>query len=280
MADILYPPSRPQSVGEILDSAFRLFRSTLGKCLGYAALALLAGQLPNLYSIATGRPLFTPGQTLSNPGLLSVLYIVGSIFSVVFSSAILLRQYRIATGLAPDAGVELRTSLRRIPAILLLSILFVLAIGVCFVPLALVRGTSTLVVMFLVLLIPASIVLLALSSAYTLLLVAGESAVGSMVHSARLTWGNWGRLTLIYTVAVVLIFAFYMVFGILAGVLSVLLGHADIVVMTAATAVVVLVLGSIITPFYTALSISVLGDLLVRKEGTDLAERISAAANR
>jgi hypothetical protein len=41
------------------------------------------------------------------------------------------------------------------------------------------------------------------------------------------------------------------------------------------TAAVVVILGSIGTPFYTALSLAVFGDLSVRKEGTDLAARIS-----
>src|SRR5258707_959267 len=55
MPNILYPPPRPQSVGEILDSAFRIFRATLLKCLPYATVAVIASQLPNIYYLATGR---------------------------------------------------------------------------------------------------------------------------------------------------------------------------------------------------------------------------------
>jgi len=279
MANILYPPARPQSVGEILDSAFRLFRATVVSCLPYAALALIAGQLPNLYSLASGQPPLTPAQQLSHPGVFALLYVVGTLLTLVFYSAILLRQYAIATGGAPATGAELSTAVRRIPAMLLLVILSVLALAACFVPAFLFQGSTRLAALALGL-VPASCLVLALSSAFTLLVLAREGAAQSMVHSARLTWGNWWRLTLIYTVAIVLVLVLYIVFGTITGVLSVLLGHPDVAVITAATTVVVLILGSIITPFYTALSLAILGDLLVRKEGTDLAQRISAPASR
>src|SRR5947207_11721681 len=55
MANTLYPPPRPQSVGEILDSAFRIFRATLVQCLPYAIAAVIAGQLPNIYYLVSGR---------------------------------------------------------------------------------------------------------------------------------------------------------------------------------------------------------------------------------
>ena len=55
MANTLYPPPRPQSVGEILDSAFRIFRATLVQCLPYAIAAVIAGQLPNIYYLVSGE---------------------------------------------------------------------------------------------------------------------------------------------------------------------------------------------------------------------------------
>ena len=49
----------------------------------------------------------------------------------------------------------------------------------------------------------------------------------------------------------------------------------DIALFTAVTAAVTVIVGSIVRPFYTALALAVFGDLCVRKEGTDLAARIS-----
>src|SRR5947208_2524324 len=174
MANILYPPPRPQSVGEILDSAFRIFRATLLQCLPYATVAVIASQLPNIYYLASGRG--------------------------------------------------------------------------------------------------------ALACGWTVLLVTGKGAVASMVQSWRLTSGSWWRLTLIYSVALVLLIVLYVLSGLIAGLLAMLLAHGDIAVITAATTVLVVVLSAIGTPFYWALALAVLGDLSARREGADLAQRLAAPA--
>jgi len=57
-----------------------------------------------------------------------------------------------------------------------------------------------------------------------------------------------------------------------------LLAHGDVAVITATSAVVVTLLGAVITPFYSALVLAVLGDVSVRREGADLAQRLSAPA--
>src|SRR5438132_573719 len=171
MAKTLYPPPRPQSVGEILDSAFRIFRATLVQCLPYAIAAVIAGQLPNIY------------------------YLV-----------------------------------------------------------------------------------VALSCGGAVLLVTSRGPLASLVHSFRLTSGSFWRLTLIYTVAFVLLMVLYLVSGLLAGLVSVLLAHGDIAVITAATTVFVVILSAVGTPFFWALALAVLGDLSVRKEGADLAQRLSSPA--
>ena len=48
--------------------------------------------------------------------------------------------------------------------------------------------------------------------------------------------------------------------------------------VTAFADVFVIALGALVTPFYGALALAVLADLKVRKEGADLAQRISATA--
>src|SRR5215472_15040760 len=102
MANILYPPSRPQSVGEILDSAFRIFRATVVRCLPFGALALIAGQLPNMYYLGTGG-VQAMGAAAYKP-LWWVLYVLGYAISLVMWSVILLRQYALARGAETSAG--------------------------------------------------------------------------------------------------------------------------------------------------------------------------------
>jgi hypothetical protein len=49
-----------------------------------------------------------------------------------------------------------------------------------------------------------------------------------------------------------------------------------VALITATLGVVSVAVGALATPFYTALGLAVFGDLTVRKEGADLAQRISA----
>jgi hypothetical protein len=275
--DVLYPPARPQSVGEILDSAFRIFRATLLTCLPYATLAVIAGQLPSIYYLATGRGLMQTLVTQIRDPVWWLLYVLGTLIVIALWGAILLRQYALATGHGAETGEELRTALRRLPATVLLLVLGCLAVAVWFGPGGAFRGAVRYLV-YLLALIPASCVALALSSSWPVLLLTGRGAVASMVHSARLTRGSWSRLTLIYTVGLVLLFVLYLLAGMAAGVVAVLVAHGDIAVITAATTVLVVILGALGTPFYCALMLAVLGDLSVRKEGADLARRISAPA--
>ena len=51
MAYALYPPSRPQSVGEVLDSAFRIYSATLLRCLPYSFASVILGQLLSVYDV-------------------------------------------------------------------------------------------------------------------------------------------------------------------------------------------------------------------------------------
>ena len=45
MSLVLYPPARPQSIGEVIDTAFRIFKATLLRSLPYSVLATVAGFL-------------------------------------------------------------------------------------------------------------------------------------------------------------------------------------------------------------------------------------------
>jgi hypothetical protein len=278
MANILYPPPAPQSVGEILDSAFRIFTATVVKCLAYSTIAVLAGQLPSFYNLANRRPLL---EEVNDP-IWWLLYVVGTLIAAALAGAILLRQYALATGHPVSLGGELGTGVRRLGAVVLLGILFALGVGLSLLPLGVAfvfEGWLRLALATL-LALPACGVVLAFSSAWAILLVTGKSAFDSLIHSARLTWGSWWRLTLIYTVGLVLLMVLYALSGMIAAVAALLVARGDIAVITAVTAVVVLILSAIGTPFYSALMLAVLGDLSVRREGADLEQRLGAPTAR
>ncbi|MGH8302188.1 MAG: hypothetical protein ACRET5_12060, partial [Steroidobacteraceae bacterium] len=55
MPNALYPPLKPRSIGELLDVVLQIFRLSLLKCLPYATLAIIGGQLSTLYYMSRGR---------------------------------------------------------------------------------------------------------------------------------------------------------------------------------------------------------------------------------
>src|SRR5690348_53676 len=132
MLPILYPPTRPQSIGEVLDTAFRIFKITLLRCLPYGVLATVAGQLQNIYTIVTGRTLRS--FTNSDP-IWWLLYVLGALLGGALLNAIFVRQATMAAG-TPSLGWDaLKEALRKTPATLAMGVLGLAVIGVCLFPL-------------------------------------------------------------------------------------------------------------------------------------------------
>jgi hypothetical protein len=281
MTTLPYPPQRPLSVGEVLDLTFRIYRTTLVRCLLLAACGVIAGQVANIYTLARGRPLASgPAamqmmlEQMRDPAVVT-LTLIGGLLTVVFYAAVLLRQ-RALLGAGP-LGAELGTALRRLPALIGLAILVVAGCFACFLPALVTAGAvrALLLVGAFVLLCYAVV---AVSCAQTILLVDGAGPLTSLTRSWRLTAGSFWRLTAIYTVALIILFVLYALIGAIAGFLAGVLGRGELAVVTAFAAVVGVALGALATPFYCALALAVLGDLKVRKEGADLEQRISATA--
>ena len=277
MSEISYPPPRPLGAGEVLDLTFRIYRATLVKCLLFGALGVLGNSLPNLYSASKGQSLLQSVFAPSPDPVRTLLAILGGLVALAFSVAILRRQYQIVTG--RPLGGELATGFRLLPRLVLFFILYGLAFAACgllLIPAALTHGVTQW--LFIVLwLAPFGYVVVALSCGYPSLIVDDTGAVESLKRSWRLTRGSFWRLSAIYTVAIILMFVLYIVTGAVATFLYGILGRGDIAVVSASVAVVMVLIGALAAPFYSALLLAVLGDLSVRSEGADLAQRIAAA---
>jgi hypothetical protein len=275
MTTPLYPPQRPLSVGETLDLTFRIYRATVVKCLALAAFAVLASQLPALYLLSTGRDLKTSLMvTMHEPGY-QLVYIVSALLSTVLNAALLLRQFRLITGAQP--GGEVTAMARRVLALIGFGLLLVLAMLVSFVPAALLlAGLKWLAA--LLCLVFFSYLFVSLSIGYAVLIVEGARPAASLRRSWNLTRGSFWRLTAVYTVALIILAVFYLLLGAASGFVVALVAHGELAVLTAAYTVIAVALGAFLLPFYAALQLAVLGDLTARREGTDLEQRISAAA--
>src|ERR1700685_303012 len=119
----LYPPLRPQSVSEVLDTAFHIFAASLLKNLPSGILLILAGQLVNIYSLATGRPL----SALPHDASSGLVYAVSLVAVCTIWIAIILRQCAIAQGETHSMRAELTRALRIVPQIVVLAVLSIAA---------------------------------------------------------------------------------------------------------------------------------------------------------
>jgi hypothetical protein len=301
MVAILYPPSRPQSVGEVLDSAFRIYSATLLRCLPYSFASVILGQLLSLYDVlhrhGTGAAALRAVQMdrLASPawwGLL-LLVIVGS---TMFANAVFLRQYTLASGRAASMRAELGTGLRRAPGALLIGLVIALAFAVTLIPVVLLlasigaalgvvrptAGTSTPIWLgigiVLAMLIAGSWVAIRWACSVPIYLLTERGPIASMSHSWELTAGSYWRLSIIYSVGAVLLVVFYVLASIAGGIVAMWLGRSDVVLFVAVSSTVLALLAALFTPFYHALILAVFGELAARREGADLAQRISAPA--
>ena len=276
MSETLYPAPRPLTVGEVLDLSFRIYRLTFVKCLLFGALAVVSNWLPNLYAMLRGR---TVAQSLVRPPPdfgYGVLLTVGFLLAVVFPVAILYRQYRMATGQEP--GGELARALRLLGRTILVSFLIggaCLLSLVFLVPAFAVTGPARYMLLA-VLLLPAAYVIIRLACSLTAMVVEDSNATASVSRSWQLSQGNVLRLAAIYSVAFFLMLAIYAAVGSVTTLLYGILGRGDVALIAAAVGVVTVAAGALASPYYSALGLAVFGDLVVRKEGADLAQRIGA----
>lgn len=273
---VLYPPARPQSIGEVLDSAFRIFKASLVPCLPYGVLATVVGQLQSIYLIVSGRTLHS--FTNTDP-IWWVLYVLGAVLCGALLNVIFIRQAAIARGARSSASFALREALRKAPSTIAMGFIVVAIVAVCFAPLFVIphaywpsaRLASGVV---------AACILVFFLCSWPALLVGQKGILGSLQYSARLIRGHWWRTVMIYAVALTMIIVVSVTVAIIFSLLAAFGATRDLAVATAISAVTVVASGAVYMPFVTAMTLSLYGDLQARREGIDLERRIAGAPAR
>jgi hypothetical protein len=240
----LYPPLRPQSVSEVLDSAFHIFAATLVKTLPYGILLILSGQLVNIYNLATGRPLRSPWHDATS----ALLSLVSFIAVAPILGATILRQRAIVQGQPSFMRVEFARALRLLPQILAVLLLAGLAILLGLV----------------LLILPGLYLWVALSVAMPAMLLEPKGPIDAIKYSLHLIRGHWWRTAVIYAVTLVLMIVFYFLAAILVVVAVQFIRGADVALMTAAARVLINLLAAVSFPYGVATSLAVFGDLHTR----------------
>jgi hypothetical protein len=243
MPSVLYSPPRPQSIGEVLDSAFIIFKITLIKCLPLGLLAMVASQSQSIYDVATGRPLAAHNLTWY------LFLLVGTLLSVVLSSAIILRQVAILDRQPTLLLGDLSRAFGRLPAMSVALFLGLLA--VC-------AGLALLIV-------PGIYLALAFLFAGPAILLSGTGPVAALRQGLRLIRGNGLRAFTVFAVGLSVVLVFDMLMFTFVAVLLQFAGTGDVAVVTSYLPVVVICLGSITAPFGCALTLALYGDLQARK---------------
>jgi hypothetical protein len=273
MSQAFYPPTRPLSIGEVLDLAVQIFKSTAIRCLPYGICAVTFEQLPNIYALGGGLAHQSFGG--GSPEWMA-LFVLGTLLALTAWAALLLRQRAIIEHTPTGFKVELGATWRRLPVFVLATVLFLTVCGGAFVvPLAMpghYRGWGRIA------LIPLSGYLaILLSCTWPAVLLAGLGPWGAVRQSVRLVWGNWWRVAAIYAVGA----AGVLVLALMAGILIALVVPtlvADLPVMMAVFTVLANATVAVVAPFVSALLLAVFAELRVRKEGLDLQQRIGALA--
>jgi len=240
----LYPPLRPQSVSEVLDTAFHIYAASLLKVLPFGILQILAGQLTNIYSLATGRPL----RSHPHDAPTGIVYAVSLIAVCTIWVAMILRQSAIAQAEPDSLGAPLARALRALPAIVPLVILMAAAIAV---------GVLLLV-------LPAVYLLIALSMAMPLLVLEHKGPIDAMKLSVHLIRGHWWRTAGIFAITLLMMLVMYFLASVLVVAAVQFIRAADVALTTAAATVLIVALGAFSAPYGSATALAVLGDLQVR----------------
>jgi hypothetical protein len=259
MPNALYPPLKPRSFGELLDAVLQIFRLSLLKCLPYATLAIVGGQLSALYYLSRGRlPVID-----SNDPIGVALYGVGSLIFVMLSVTILLRQSTIAAGRPVIGSSDFLDTLKRAPAIAAIALLAGTAVAVFMLP-ALALAPAYRTAGIAVMLAPAIYVWIALSFALPALVLARKGVLASLAYSFRLVRGNWWRVAGIYVVGFAVILTLWVLVAALAAIALSDNGADDAAVGRAITAAAFLAVFAVGLTFFSALTLALFGDLQIR----------------
>jgi hypothetical protein len=247
-------PTQPQSIGGVLDTTFQLYKASVVKLIPLSLLAAVAASPPTIYMFVKGGGNLADPYAMLNmfgsPGYW-LAFLASWIGSLWMMSTAYLKVGAIGAGSDLGLGAALQKALTRLPAILLMTILFSIA----------------LMLGFMLLIIPCFILMVSLALCFTTALFEDKGPVSALSESHRLVWGNWWRTT-----------AVSLVLGVLTPLL--VLGGGDAGTVLLITMISSLLLGVLVsllvTPLYIALLLAIYWDLKLRKDGDDLAARVGA----
>ncbi|VAW79462.1 hypothetical protein MNBD_GAMMA13-1200 [hydrothermal vent metagenome] len=252
---------QPQSIGKVLDSGIKLFMASYKNVVGLALLAGILSNLPNFF-----EPRTIAENQLANPGQM-VTFVVATFASMfvgfIFYNAMVWRINAIATGTNATFGSSMQKGIKKLLPVFGGMILYLLVV---------MLGS-------MLLLIPGLILMLSLFFYSLLIVIDNRGALQSLKTSHNLVWGNWWRTATVISIPGILIMVVYVALGVIAGVFGIM-GDVDATTMDTGMTMIISIVGitaSVIgLPLFYAIALTQMHDLKLRKQGSDLEQRLDA----
>jgi hypothetical protein len=259
-------PQAPLTIGQVLDQGFKLFKESFA---GVWLFALIVGVISipfnSISSSLSPDAVQTGAFGAGFAVFMVVAFLVYVIGTIVLYGAITSRIGAIANGSPITAGEALNIGFRRGPAYFGTSVLLGLIVFVG----------------LLLLIIPGIWLGVALFLGTIAVIIDRKGPVESLQYSWEIVKGNWWRTAITMTIIGLIVGVVYVLIGTVVGLL-IGLGMEDAAdpgpIVLALDLFIVPLLQVVLLPITYSLFIALYRDLKLRHEGSDLAERIAAAA--
>ncbi len=276
MPQILYPPAKAQTLGEVLKTGAQIFRLSLNATLPYGIIVAICGDLANLRNLIVDLPLQSFDST--DPVWWG-WNVAGSILALLFGSALILRQKALAAGERTGIVAELRQSGILLSRLIVCVALSTFAIGFAMLPFgmalpmtglnpAMTNLASANVGMLLLLIplsLPAAWLSLGLFFAPVALILKKLGPIEAMRHSFRLLRGNWWRTSVLTAIMIGVLLVMLLLVATLAAAAVLGTGVSDLRVVATLAIPLGILCGAVIVPWCGAQVLAMMGDLTVRQ---------------
>lgn len=251
--------TQPQSIGQVLDSGFRLYRACLKPVIPLAFVGALFTALPSLLMTPPGDATAgSPPAAMS--GADAVLMVVSFLATIVFFAAIIHSMNQTAKNEPCSASAAFKVGLKRGVPLFFGGFLYGLVV---------VMG-------FILLIVPGLILTVTAMLFSAAMIVDNLGPLDGVKKSHKLVWGNWWRTATVITVPTALYFALFIGAMIVFGVAGAA-GTMDVspTVASYGYALFTVVTSTLLSPLFYAVILTLYYDLKLRKEGGDLAARLT-----
>ncbi len=253
----------PQTIGKVLDNAFRLYKASFKKVVLFSFLYAFIVSTPEIiFSLVASE---VPEFGATTDPVYWILFAITLIIGIVFYNGFFFRMHSVATDEECSNATALNVGLRKLLPIIVATVFYMIA----------------LILGMVLLIIPGVILMVSLFLYSALIIVDDEKTFTSLKMSHNLVWKNWWRTTIVFFVPVIVMVVFSIAIGaiVLLGV-GMMMGTFSDDAPAFQAIILISVIGNTIIytltmPLLASVMLVQTNDLKLRKQGTDLEARMA-----